>query len=49
MRIGEVLSLWVEDFQADARKIHICDHGELENFTGIKAVYSPRILDVSEE
>ncbi|PGW72462.1 tyrosine-type recombinase/integrase [Bacillus thuringiensis] len=49
MRIGEALSLWLEDFQVDARKIHICDRGELENFAEIKTVYSPRIIDVSEE
>ncbi len=49
MRIGEALSLWLEDFQVDARKVHICDRGELENFAEIKTVYSPRIIDVSEE
>lgn len=49
MRIGEVLYPWLEDFQVDARKIHICDSGELKNFVEFKIVYSPRIIDVSEE
>ena len=49
MRIGEALALWLEDFEIDARKIHIRDRGELSNFAEIKTVCSPRIIDVSAE
>jgi site-specific recombinase XerD len=47
MRIGEALSLWLEDIQIDARKIHIRDRGELQNYAEIKTVCSPRAIDVS--
>ena len=49
MRIGEALSLWLEDFEIDARKIHIRDRGELSNHAEIKTVCSPRSIDVSSE
>lgn len=49
MRIGEALSLWIEDFEIDAMKIHIRDRGELENFSEIKTVCSPRIVDISSD
>lgn len=49
MRIGEALSLWLEDFQIDAKKIHIKDRGELQNHAEIKTVYSPRSIDVSTD
>lgn len=49
MRIGEALSLWLEDVEIDGRKIHIRDRGELENLAEIKTVGSPRTIDVSEE
>ncbi|MCH5583495.1 tyrosine-type recombinase/integrase [Shimazuella sp. AN120528] len=49
MRIGEALSLWLEDFKIDARKIQIQDRGELINFAEIKTVHSCRSIDVSEE
>jgi integrase/recombinase XerD len=49
MRIGEALSLWLEDFEIDAKKIHICDRGELPNYAEIKTVTSPRTIDVSAE
>ena len=47
MRIGEVLALWLEDFEIDGRRIHIRDRGELSNLAEIKTVCSPRTLDVS--
>ena len=49
MRIGEALTLWLEDFEVDARKIHIHDRGELSNLAEIKTVCSPRSIDVSED
>lgn len=49
MRIGEALALWLEDFEIDARKIHIRDRGELENHAEIKTVCSPRSVDVSAD
>ncbi|MHB8065475.1 MAG: tyrosine-type recombinase/integrase [Ruminiclostridium sp.] len=49
MRIGEALALWLEDFEIDARKIHIKDRGELFNHAEIKTVCSPRSIDVSAE
>jgi len=49
MRISEALALWLEDFEPDARHIHIHDRGELQNLAEIKTVCSPRILDVSSD
>ncbi|OPH47395.1 transposase [Paenibacillus ferrarius] len=49
MRIGEALTLWLEDFEIDARRIQIRDRGELVNFAEIKTVGSPRSIDVSAE
>lgn len=49
MRIGELLSLWLEDFEIDGRRIHIRDRGELENLAEIKTVHSPRSIDVSSD
>ncbi|MFS7198851.1 tyrosine-type recombinase/integrase [Carnobacterium divergens] len=49
MRIGESLTLWLEDFEVDARKIHIRDRGELSNLAEIKTICSPRSIDVSED
>ena len=48
MRIGESLALWLEDFEIDARRIHIRDRGELPNLAEIKTVCSPRVIDVSD-
>lgn len=48
-RIGECLSLWLEDFIIDARQIDLKDRGELSNHAEIKTVYSPRIIDVSAD
>lgn len=48
MRIGEALSLWLEDFDLDGLKISITDRGELENLAEIKTVHSPRKLDCTQ-
>jgi integrase len=48
-RIGECLSLWLEDFIIHARKIDLKDRGELINGSEIKTVTSPRKIDVSED
>lgn len=48
-RIGECLSLWLEDFIIDARKIDLKDRGELSNLAEIKTVCSPRTIDVSDD
>ena len=45
MRIGEALSLWLEDFDLSECTIHIRDRGEIENLAEIKTVQSPRRLD----
>ena len=49
MRIGEALSLWVEDIDLDELKISIKDRGELENLAEIKTVHSPRRLDCTQD
>lgn len=49
MRIGEALSLWLEDFDVSGYTIHIHDRGELENLAEIKTVHSPRKLDCTLE
>lgn len=49
MRIGEALSLWLEDFDLSRRTILICDRGELENQAEIKTVSSPRKLDCTND
>ena len=49
MRIGEALSLWLEDFDISGRTIRITDRGEMENLTEIKTVHSPRKLDCTLE
>lgn len=48
MRIGEALSLWLEDFSIDDLTVTITDRGELENLAEIKTVHSPRKLDCSQ-
>jgi len=48
MRIGEVLSLWLEDFDISNKIIDIKDRGQLENNAEIKTVSSPRRIDVSQ-
>ena len=49
MRIGEALSLWLEDFDMSENTIHIRDRGEMENLSEIKTVSSPRRLDITQE
>lgn len=48
IRIGEALSLWIEDFDISDMIIDIKDRGELENNTEIKTVSSPRRIDTSQ-
>ena len=49
MRIGEALSLWLEDFDIDGLKVSVTARGELENLAEIKTVHSPRKLDCTQE
>ncbi|MDC3416222.1 tyrosine-type recombinase/integrase [Aquibacillus salsiterrae] len=49
MRIGEALSLHLSDVLPAAKKVTICDRGELINEAEIKTVCSPRTLDISSE
>ena len=49
MRIGEALSLWLEDFDMTGLTITLHDRGELENLAEIKTVSSPRKLDCTQE
>lgn len=49
MRIGEALSLWLEDFDMTCHTAWIHDRGELENHAEIKTVHSPRRLDCTAE
>lgn len=49
MRIGEALSLWVEDFDMAGLTITLHDRGEMENLAEIKTVSSPRRLDCTQE
>ncbi len=48
VRIGEALSLWLEDFDISNRVIEIKDRGWLENNAEIKTVTSPRTIDISQ-
>jgi integrase len=49
MRIGEALSLWLEDFDMGGLSITLHDRGEMENLAEIKTVSSPRRLDCTQE
>lgn len=49
MRIGEALSLWLEDFDMAGLTITLYDRGEMENLAEIKTVSSPRRLDCTQE
>jgi integrase/recombinase XerD len=49
MRIGEMLALFIEDFEIDARRIHIRDRGELINLAEIKTAHSARVIDISDD
>jgi len=48
MRIGEALSLWIEDIDISDMVIELQDRGELENNAEIKTVSSPRRIDISQ-
>ena len=48
MRIGEALSLWLEDVDISNNLIDIKDRGNLENNAEIKTVSSPRKIDISQ-
>lgn len=49
MRIGEALSLWLEDFDISECRISIRDRGEMENLAEIKTVSSPRTIDCTQD
>ncbi|MBE6069545.1 MAG: transposase [Clostridium lundense] len=48
MRIGEALSLWIEDIDISDMVIDLKDRGQLENNAEIKTVASPRRIDISQ-
>lgn len=48
MRIGEALSLWIEDIDISDMVVDIQDRGQLENNAEIKTVHSPRRIDISQ-
>lgn len=48
MRIGEALSLWIEDIDISDMVIDLKDRGQLENNAEIKSVSSPRRIDISQ-
>jgi len=49
IRVGEALSLWVQDVDVAANRLHICDRGPLENGAEIKTIHAPRSVDVSAD
>src|SRR3989441_4917635 len=49
MRVGESLSLFVEDVDVAENRIHIRDRGELPNGAEIKTIHAPRSIDVSSD
>ncbi|WP_342664012.1 tyrosine-type recombinase/integrase [Peribacillus kribbensis] len=49
IRIGEALSLWLEDFEIDSKRIVINNRGELANGASIKTIGSERKVDVSDD
>lgn len=49
LRIGEALSLWIEDFDLTESVIDLKDRGQLENNAEIKTVSSPRRIDISQD
>ena len=48
-RIGEALSLQIEDINFGARKVNIKERSDLENGAEIKTINSARVLDVTSE
>jgi integrase/recombinase XerD len=49
MRVGELLSLYVEDVDVSENRLHVCDRGLLENGAEIKTIHAPRSIDVSSD
>ena len=49
VRIGEALSLWLEDFDISDCIIYVRDRGEAENLAEIKTVSSPRKINCTVE
>ncbi len=49
IRVGEALSLWVQDVDVAENILHICDRGPLENGAEIKTIHSPRAVAVSAD
>jgi len=49
IRVGEALSLWVQDVDVAENQLHICDRGPLENGAEIKTIHSSRFVDVSAD
>src|SRR5437879_8161426 len=49
MRVGEVLSLYVEDVDVSENRLHVCDRGPLENGAEIKTIHAQRSIDVSSD
>ncbi len=49
MRVGEALSLFVEDVDVAENRLHIRDRGELPNGAEIKTVHALRSIDVSSD
>jgi integrase len=49
MRIGEALSLWIEDIDVSDMIVDLKDRGQLENNAEIKTVSSPRRIDISQD
>jgi integrase/recombinase XerD len=49
MRVGESLSLFVEDVDVAENRIHVRDRGELPNGAEIKTMHAPRSIDVSSD
>ena len=45
----KALTLWVQDVDVAANKLHICDRGPLENGAEIKTIHAPRAVDVSAD
>ena len=48
LRIGEALSLWVEDINVTEMVIDLKDRGESKNRAEVKTVNSPRKIDISQ-
>jgi len=49
IRVGEALSLWVQDVDVAENTLHICERGPLENGAEIKTIHSARAVAVSAD